>query len=302
MNRHRFLVSDESINSHGFKVLTAGIDTSNFEKNPIMLYMHERPNVIGRWENLTKENGKLYADAVFDVESQKGKEIARQVEQGFLRGASIGIMELERNGEVVTKSEVVEISIVDIGSNNNALKLYKDTPEIIRLSMNEANASQKLVKILGLSLNTNATEIIKAVEHLQKDKKELSEKLNNLEKNIKQEQNNEAERMIKLAVKNGVLPENLANIQKMAFENDFNKAKEDLQKLLDEDMTQKIQNLRKDNVSSFIGLMKSNKSKQIGDKPRTEWTLQDYRRFAPEELQENPDLYNELVKQEYKQN
>ena len=184
MNRHRFLVSDESINSHGFKVLTAGIDTSNFEKNPIMLYMHERPNVIGRWENLTKENGKLYADAVFDVESEKGKEVARQVEQGFLRGASMGILELERSGDVVTKSEVVEISIVDIGSNSNALKLYKDTPEIIRLSMNEANASQKLVKILGLSLSSNSTEIIEAVEHLQKDKKELLDKLNNLEKNI----------------------------------------------------------------------------------------------------------------------
>jgi caudovirus prohead protease len=302
MNRHRFLVSDESINSHGFKVLTAGIDTSNFEKNPIMLYMHERPNVIGRWENLTKENGKLYADAVFDVESEKGKEVARQVEQGFLRGASMGILELERSGDVVTKSEVVEISIVDIGSNSNALKLYKDTPEIIRLSMNEANASQKLVKILGLSLSSNSTEIIEAVEHLQKDKKELLDKLNNLEKNIKQEQSKEADRMVRLAVKNRILPENLANIQKMAFENDFNKAKEDLQKLLDEDMAQKIQNLRKDKVRDFVELMKSNKSKQIGNKPRTEWTLQDYRRFAPEELQENPDLYNELIKQEYKQN
>ena len=302
MNRHRFLVSDESINSHGFKVLTAGIDTSNFEKNPIMLYMHERPNVIGRWENLTKENGKLYADAVFDVESEKGKEVARQVEQGFLRGASMGILELERSGDVVTKSEVVEISIVDIGSNSNALKLYKDTPEIIRLSMNEANASQKLVKILGLSLSSNSTEIIEAVEHLQKDKKELLDKLNNLEKNIKQEQSKEADRMVRLAVKNRILPENLANIQKMAFENDFNKAKEDLQKLLDEDMAQKIQNLRKDKVRDFVELMKSNKSKQIGNKPRPEWTLQDYRRFAPEELQENPDLYNELIKQEYKQN
>ena len=55
-------------------------------------------------------------------------------------------------------------------------------------------------------------------------------------------------------------------------------------------------------VRDFVELMKSNKSKQIGNKPRTEWTLQDYRRFAPEELQENPDLYNELIKQEYKQN
>lgn len=51
--------------------------------------MHERPTIIGRWENLRKEDNKLYADAIFDTESEKGKEVARQVEQGFLRGASL---------------------------------------------------------------------------------------------------------------------------------------------------------------------------------------------------------------------
>ena len=113
---HTFLVSDESDNSHGFKVLTEGIDITQFEKNPIMLYMHERPTIIGMWKNLRKEDGKLYADAVFDTESEKGGEVARQVEKGFLRGASIGITyqkEDLKNG-VLEKCRLFEISIVDM--------------------------------------------------------------------------------------------------------------------------------------------------------------------------------------------
>lgn len=88
MKKHTFLVSDESLNSHGFKVLTAGINTTNFEKNPVMLYMHDRSHsVIGRWENLRKEGNKLYADAIFDEEDPEAVKIAGKVERGFIKAA-----------------------------------------------------------------------------------------------------------------------------------------------------------------------------------------------------------------------
>ena len=59
-----FVLSDESVNSYGFVVLTEGIDTSAFERNPVMLYMHNRDgNVIGRWENIRKEDKRLLGDA-----------------------------------------------------------------------------------------------------------------------------------------------------------------------------------------------------------------------------------------------
>lgn len=54
---HTFVVSDESPNSYGFVVLTEGIDTAQFERNPVMLYMHERSRVVGRWENIRKRGG-----------------------------------------------------------------------------------------------------------------------------------------------------------------------------------------------------------------------------------------------------
>jgi len=33
-----FILSDESVNSYNFKVITDGIDLERFKKNPVMLY------------------------------------------------------------------------------------------------------------------------------------------------------------------------------------------------------------------------------------------------------------------------
>lgn len=107
MDKTTFVVSDESVNSYGFVIRTAGIDTARFERNPVMLYMHERKTVVGRWENIRKDGKKLLANAVFDDTTELGSTVKAQVEKGFLRSASIGvdILESKREGdvEVVTK-------------------------------------------------------------------------------------------------------------------------------------------------------------------------------------------------------
>ena len=131
-----FVVSDESTNSYGFNVLTDGIDLSRFEKNPIMFYQHDSQKVIGKWENVRKEGNQLLADAVFDTESELGKEVSRKVEQGFLKATSLGISfqrtDLSSDNKL-SKCLLHEISIVSIGSNHNALKLYNDDSDSIVL-------------------------------------------------------------------------------------------------------------------------------------------------------------------------
>ena len=89
---NEFLLNDGTINSYGFVVLTEGINLSRFRKNPVMFYNHGKDNgVIGRWENLRIENGKLYGTPVFDDKHEPGKTIKEKVESGFLKGASMGI-------------------------------------------------------------------------------------------------------------------------------------------------------------------------------------------------------------------
>ena len=149
-----FVVSDETINSYGFRVLTSGINTKNFLKNPIGLFNHQRyddwsteySGPVVKWSNLVKQkDGSMVADPVFDENDPKGKVIANKVENGFLSAASIGFKIIEMSDDpkymlpgqkypTVTKCELVEISIVDIPSNKNAIALYDESENRIELN------------------------------------------------------------------------------------------------------------------------------------------------------------------------
>ena len=173
MNKNSFIVSDETKNSFGMVIKTDGIDIEAFIKNPVMLYMHERKSVVGRWENLRKEGTKLIADAVFDDTTELGKSVKAQVEKGFLRSASIGIQIIEEqdiNGvRTVTKSILNEISIVDIPSNENALKLCNiGGNRYLRLQMPQKIKSLRKELISMLELDESATDedIINAIQEL----------------------------------------------------------------------------------------------------------------------------------------
>ena len=290
MDKHTFLVSDESDNSHGFKVLTEGIDITQFEKNPIMLYMHERPTIIGRWENLKKEDGKLYADAVFDTESEKGKEIARQVEKDFLRGASIGITyqkEDLKNG-VLEKCRLFEISIVDIGSNPNALKLYDNT-EIINLYFENITAQNKVAQTLH-SEDRSFLAMEKQIGFLQKELTTLLE----FKKEVIENREIETEALIDIAVKRKAIPEHLINLQKQAFAENYYEAKKNL--------ITAIFGTYPIKTFSYVKMIEDARREAANrsGKSKIDWGLEEYRKFAPDELEKDPILYKRLVDEAYK--
>lgn len=147
------VISTEAVNSYGTRVLTDGIDTAQYERNPIILYMHCRnfdgkgPGVIGRMERLRKEDGKLYGTPVFDQNDEFAKQIESKWEGGFLRMVSAGLEILETSADAatvaegqtrvtVTRAKLVEVSIVDIGSNDEALQLY-EAGELLTLAAGE---------------------------------------------------------------------------------------------------------------------------------------------------------------------
>lgn len=99
---------------------------------------------IGRWENIRKENGQLLADAIIDMDDEKGKIIGNKIEKDFIRAASIGFKVLKVSEDpadmlpgqtrpTVTKCELVEVSVVDIPANKNALALYDQSGNRIEL-------------------------------------------------------------------------------------------------------------------------------------------------------------------------
>lgn len=284
MEKQTFLVSDESINTYGFKVLTSGIDTSQFEKNPIMLYMHERPDVIGRWENLRKDGDKLYADAVFDTSDPKAKLIADKVKNGFLKSASIGIEAEERKGDIVSRSKLFEISIVDMGSNQNALKLY-DKKEVFKLFYNLNNQNmdllQSLIALLGLQAGTSNEDVLRKVEELT----QLEKSQQNLQNKSKQELLTNSVRLGKITA------DMIPHFSKM-LDSDFENTTQLLAK-----MPEKV-DLKKGIITPKSGGLSLSKENPT-DKPKSQWNLEDYRLHAPQELESNPELYQRLVKETY---
>lgn len=127
-----FVFNDETIeNTYGFSILTEGIDLTRFEKNPVMLSDHYNSNwsVIGKWNEVKKEGAILTAEPEFDTEDDDTKVIAGKVERGFIKACSMGIIFDRENltvlaGKVIlTKCELVEVSIVPVPSNANSVRL-----------------------------------------------------------------------------------------------------------------------------------------------------------------------------------
>ncbi len=154
------IISTEAVNSYGTRVLTSGIDTSQFERNPVLLWMHRRswePGAmpIGRIENLRTEGDRLIGTPVFDQNDPFAKQIESKWENGFLRMASAGLMILETSSdpafvlagqarETVTRSVLEEVSIVDIGGNDEALQLWGGE-KLLKLAAGEESPALPLL-------------------------------------------------------------------------------------------------------------------------------------------------------------
>ena len=195
-----YAVLDSTVLTNGMRVMVEGVDISQFQKNPVMLYDHDDWRLpIGRWENIRKENGMILADAVLDYDDSD-KEVQRiigKVERGFLKACTAGLVDLEasddsllvlpgQTGYTVTKCRLREISITPIGRNHNGLKLYDRDGNVMELTDKtdtklllsdfivspkiETKMSKKYLQILNLSDTATDEMIEKAVEKLQSDK------------------------------------------------------------------------------------------------------------------------------------
>jgi HK97 family phage prohead protease len=144
--KKKFILSDESVNSYGFRVLTSGIDITQFKANPVMLLNHDEDDVPGNWQEVNIEDGKLVAVTNFDEKDPEAMKLASKVERGFVNGASIGFQILETSNDpqlmlpgqtrpTVTKCKLYEASICPLPSNSNALALYDTTGK--KLSMTD---------------------------------------------------------------------------------------------------------------------------------------------------------------------
>ncbi|MDX6190200.1 hypothetical protein SGQ83_12635 [Flavobacterium sp. Fl-318] len=301
VKKQTFLIHDESVNSYGFSILTAGMDLTRFKQNPVMFYQHDKAlDVIGKWENITVKGTQVFADAVFDMDDPLAIKIAKKVENGFLNATSLGVEFPEEPplDGVAKKSVVIECSIVAIPSNANAVRVSSElSKNTVKYNLyrrtylkTPADLNTKLIQLLDLKSNAKDDEIFTAIEELKKRVDELGN-----------ERTEESENLTSLAIQLKIIPASLKRVQLMAFKGDFVSTKKDLQALITEATNKDVTRANHSLIKSVVLGHKSTKTElsDLTDKPRSEWTLQDYRKHAPKELEDDRELYNKLIKEEY---
>lgn len=155
------IISTSGLNCYGGRVLTSGIDLTQFQKNPLLLWMHRRSfdrdaMPIGRIDNLRTDGDRLIGTPVFDQNDEFAKKIESKWENGFLRMASAGIEIIETSDapehllqgqtrRTITRCRLEEVSIVDMGGNDEALQLYDRTGKVLKLAAGEDNDALPLL-------------------------------------------------------------------------------------------------------------------------------------------------------------
>lgn len=129
-----YVLSDSSVNDFGFRLLTSGYQIAEYIKNPIGYYMHKRDDgVLVRWDEVAIKGDTIVGTPCVNLNNPRGQQTADEIEGGFLNAASMGhfvILEVSddpilkltgQTGPTITKWYNRECSLVDIGSNSNAL-------------------------------------------------------------------------------------------------------------------------------------------------------------------------------------
>lgn len=170
------------MNCYGFRVLTAGVNVEQYKRNPVLLYMHERGNVVGYVNDLKVENDEITGELMFDCASEQSERCQKQFEFGSLRMVSAGLEIIETSEDpamlvpgqtrpTITKSRLFEVSVADVGANDDAIVLEKDGKRIMlskdgacglplithSKNQNKKDMEQKVIA-LQLGLPETATE------------------------------------------------------------------------------------------------------------------------------------------------
>lgn len=145
----RVRISNSSLNSYGTRVMTSGMDVDQYQRNPVLLYMHNRGQIIGYMNDVKIEGDDVTGEPVFDEATDLSKQVKAQFDFGSIRMVSAGIDIHELSDDpaemlpgqtmaTITKSSLFEVSMVDIGANDDAIVLKKDG-KVITLSKDGYN-------------------------------------------------------------------------------------------------------------------------------------------------------------------
>lgn len=119
------VITTSSPDRHNENIVTEGVDTSQYEKNPVVLYGHDYFGLpIGKAISLTKMKNKIKAKFQLAVDEYEfAATVAAMIKSGYLNAVSIGgvVKEWSDDYRTIMKMEMVEFSIVAVPANGEAI-------------------------------------------------------------------------------------------------------------------------------------------------------------------------------------
>lgn len=135
------IASTQMPDRDGEVILQEGWDLTNFKMNPVLLASHNYHEFpIGKVTDIMVENNQLIFKAIFSEATQAAKEAYALVKEGILSTFSVGFIprEYDASGAVISKAELLEISLVSVPANAQAVVLAK--------SFKDNDLATKLIK------------------------------------------------------------------------------------------------------------------------------------------------------------
>lgn len=175
---HTFVMSDESLNAYGFRILTDGIDLTNFKKNPVAFWNHKSDDryaeedymPVGKWVNLRKDKGQLLGDLDIDLDDPRGVKLDGKIKNGYVCACSVEFdphefsespehLVMGQTLSTVSKCSLVECSPVGKPGNFNAVVLKLKGGGTI--SLNSQTKTEELKKIVPSITTLNNSNMTK---------------------------------------------------------------------------------------------------------------------------------------------
>jgi HK97 family phage major capsid protein/HK97 family phage prohead protease len=156
-----FILSDATVDRYGDSVSSDGWVLDTFKKNPIALFNHNSDFPIGRWKNVGVRSNALrgHLELAPKGTSPRIDEIRALVDAGILQAVSVGFMPLESSprsmtgmGNLYSRQELVETSLVAVPANPNALavaKSLKVSDSTLKLVFAKQGAKEPVTKAGG---------------------------------------------------------------------------------------------------------------------------------------------------------
>lgn len=316
---YKFIVNTENVNSYGYRIITEGIETTQYERNPVVLFMHNRfgghaptgDEVIGR-ARLAKEGDQLLAYITFDTDNDFAAKIEKKVKGDFIRMCSMYADIIEASSdpalvlpgqkyETITKCKLVEISIVDIGGNDDAIRLSASgtNPKIKLLNQKSENKMSELKTIalaLGKPADASETELLNTVTQLKLAKDTAENQTKEWKDKYIALQKSEATKLVDKAVSLGLIPEDLKDVQINAFESDFDGQSVKLNKLITDKEAENTKNGVQTQIGNAVQLSKNGKQTPVNAEESFDY-LQKHNAVELSRIRtEEPLKYAQLVK------